>query len=228
MIYKNIFPAVFIYRINRFTAEIEINGAREICHVKNTGRCRELLIEGALVYVQLSDSLMRKTKYDLVAVMKGNRLVNIDSQAPNKVFGEWIKEGNFEKTITLIKPECRYENSRFDFYIEAGERKIFVEVKGVTLEENETALFPDAPTERGVKHVNELCKCMGEGYEAYIFFVIQMENVRRFEPNRRTHKEFADALNRAVKNKVKVRAVNCLVTPNELKIKEYVKVKLIE
>lgn len=226
MKYDNILPAVFIARPNRFIAEIEIDGKREICHVKNTGRCRELLIKGAGIYVQKSDNPLRKTKYDLISVFKGQELINIDSQAPNKVFGEWVHDGKFIKNVSLIKPECKYKNSRFDFYIETEGRKIFAEIKGVTLEENGAVMFPDAPTERGIKHIKELCGCIKEGYEAYIFFVIQMERCSYFTPNRKTHPEFADALTEAGKRGVNIYALNCAVMPDELKINRYVDVSL--
>ena len=164
MTYKNIIPGIFISRPNRFTAEVEIDGNIEICHVKNTGRCKELLIPGAEVYLQKSDNPNRATKYDLIAVRKGERLINMDSNAPNKVFFEYLQSGAYIKNITLIKPEARYGSSRFDFYVEAEGRRIFIEVKGVTLEENGVVMFPDAPTERGVKHLNELMRCASEGY----------------------------------------------------------------
>lgn len=226
MKYDNILPAVFISRPNRFIAEVEIEGNCEISHVKNTGRCRELLTEGAKVYVQRADNPQRKTKYDLISVYKGQELINIDSQAPNKVFGEWVSGGGFIKNISLIKPECKYKNSRFDFYIEADERKIFAEIKGVTLEENGIVMFPDAPTERGVKHIRELCECVETGYEAYIFFIVQMKHCRFFTPNRITHPEFADALIEAEKKGVNIKALNCIVKHDELKIDKYVEVRL--
>ena len=168
MIYENIRSGTFISRPNRFIAVADIGGSQEICHVKNTGRCKELLIPEAKVILQEFDSEARKTRYDLTAVYKGDRIVNIDSQAPNKVFAEWAAK-YFGKG-SVIKAECKYGNSRFDFYIENGERRIFAEIKGVTLEKGGVAMFPDAPTERGLKHVNELCECVKNGYEAYIFF----------------------------------------------------------
>ncbi len=163
MHYKDVKKAIFIARPNRFIARIEIDGQEEICHVKNTGRCRELLVPGAEVFVQEVSSRTRKTKYDLLGVYKGERLVNIDSQAPNQVFHEWILGSDFLPGINVIKPEYKYLNSRFDFYLEAGDRKILVEVKGVTLERDGVVLFPDAPTERGIKHITELCHAVGEG-----------------------------------------------------------------
>ena len=224
MKYANIKPAVFLSRPNRFIAHIEIDGKEEICHVKNTGRCRELLTDKAEIYVQRFDNPNRKTKFDLIAVRKNGNLINMDSQAPNKVFHEWVKEGNFADDITYIKPECKYKNSRFDFYIETVNRKIFAEIKGVTLEENGVVMFPDAPTERGVKHINELIECKKEGFESYIFFIIQMKNCKCFTPNRKTHPEFADALEKAKANGVNIVALNCNVSQNELKICENVKI----
>ena len=226
MKYKNIIKAKFISRPNRFIAYVEIEGQTEIVHVKNTGRCKELLMDGATVYVQKSDNPLRKTKYDLITVEKNKMLINMDSQAPNKVFGEWVKQGNFTPNISLIKPECKYGNSRFDFYIEADERKIFAEIKGVTLEENGVVMFPDAPTERGVKHIRELCECVNNGYEGYIIFIIQMEKCKYFTPNKVTHPEFAEALKFASKCGVNIKALNCTVTSDELKILSEVEVRL--
>lgn len=226
MIYDNILPAVFISRPNRFIAEIEVEGKREICHVKNTGRCKELLTDKAKIYVQKSDDPSRKTKYDLISVYKEQELINMDSQAPNKVFGEWVSDGNFIKNISLLKPECKYKNSRFDFYIETDGRKIFAEIKGVTLEENGIVMFPDAPTERGVKHIKELCQCVDDGYEAYIFFIVQMKNCEFFTPNSKTHQEFADALIEAKRKGVNIKALNCIVKPDELKIDKPIEIRL--
>lgn len=226
MEYKNIKQGKFISRPNRFIAYIEIDGKTEICHVKNTGRCKELLIPDATVFVQEFDTDHRKTKYDLISVYKGERLINMDSQIPNKVFHEWILTGNLFEEIAFIKPECKYKNSRFDFYIETMKRKIFVEVKGVTLEENGVALFPDAPTERGVKHINELCQCMEDGYEAYIVFVIQMKDVFYFTPNIKTHEAFGEALKKAMEQGVHILALDCEVTENSIIAGDFVEVKL--
>lgn len=226
MIYDKILPAVFISRPNRFIAEIEVEGKREISHVKNTGRCKELLTEGERIYVQRSDNPARKTKYDLISVYKEQELINMDSQAPNKIFAEWISAGNFIENISLIKPECKYRNSRFDFYMEAYGRHIFAEIKGVTLEENGIVMFPDAPTQRGVKHLNELCECIEDGYEAYVFFIVQMQHCKFFTPNRRTHPEFADALIEAREKGVNIKALNCIVKPDELKIDRPVEIRL--
>ena len=224
MKYDNILKGKFISRPNRFIAHVEINGNMEICHVKNTGRCKELLIPGVTVFVQESDNPNRKTKFSLIGVIKENRIINMDSQVPNKVVHEWILKGNLFTDVTLIKPETTYNKSRFDFYIETKNKKAFIEVKGVTLEEQGIVRFPDAPTERGVKHVRELCDCIKEDYEAYIIFVIQMKNVIYFEPNIETHKEFAEALKEAKKQGVHIIAVDCNVNENSIDIVDYVKV----
>jgi len=226
MKYSNIKEARFISRPNRFIANIEMDGKIQVCHVKNTGRCKELLVPNATVFVQESDNRHRKTKYDLISVYKGNRLVNVDSQIPNKVFEEWVRAENIFHNISLIKAEATYKNSRFDFYIEADGKKVFVEVKGVTLEIDGVALFPDAPTERGVKHIKELCKCLDDGYEAYLVFIIQMKNVKYFAPNAETHKEFAETLKTAKKKGVNMIAVDCEVTKNSIVAKDYVEVKI--
>lgn len=224
MVYNNIKSGRFISRPNRFIANIEIDGEICVCHVKNTGRCAELLLPGAHVFVQCCDNPNRKTKYDLIAVYKGERLINIDSQAPNKVFGEWIE--SYFKNVTYVKPEAKYKNSRFDFYIEADERKIFAEVKGVTLENDGEVKFPDAPTLRGVKHLNELSDCIFEGFEAYVFFIVQMKDVKYFSPNRKTHPEFAAALEKALENGVNVCCVDCNVSPDSLTVGDFVPVKI--
>lgn len=226
MIYKNIYPGKFISRPNRFIANIEIDGKAEVCHVKNTGRCKELLTAGADVFVEKSGNPDRKTVYDLISVYKNGMLINMDSQAPNKVFYEWARESNFFGDITLIKPEYKYKNSRFDFYIEADDRKIFVEVKGVTLENDGVVSFPDAPTERGVKHLKELVDAKENGFEAYVFFIVQMEKCIYFTPNRLNHPQFADALLDAKNSGVNIIAVNSIVTENELKINEFIQVVL--
>jgi sugar fermentation stimulation protein A len=177
-----------------------------------------LLISGATVYVNRAGNTERKTKYDLIAVEKGERLINMDSQAPNKVFLEYLQAGKYMDGITLIKPEAKYGNSRFDFYVEAGNRKIFVEVKGVTLEEDGVVLFPDAPTERGVKHLKELGECLKEGYEGHVVFVVQMDRVEYFTPNNRTHPAFGATLKEVKKAGVTVVALDCNVTQNSLEI----------
>lgn len=226
MIYENVKSGKFLSRPNRFIAHVEIDGKAEICHVKNTGRCRELLVPGATVFVQELDSVKRSTKYDLISVRKGGRFINMDSQAPNRVFREWLQNTDLFGNITLIRPEYSYQSSRLDFYIEAGGRKILAEIKGVTLEENGIVMFPDAPTERGVKHLEELCGSMGDGYSAYVAFIIQMENVRYFTPNDETHKAFGDALKRARASGVQILALDCHVTENSITAKNFVDVRL--
>ena len=226
MKYNNILRGKFIERPNRFIAHIEINGRVEICHVKNTGRCKELLIPNATVFVQENNDPKRKTKFSLIGVIKEKRMINMDSQVTNKVVHEWILNGNLFTDVTLIKPETKYNNSRFDFYVETKNRKAFIEVKGATLENQGVVKFPDAPTERGVKHVRELCDCIKEGYDAYIIFVIQMNNVLHFEPNVETHKEFAEALKEAQKCGVHILAVDCDVKEDSINIIDYVEVKI--
>ena len=230
MRYERIQKAVFIERPNRFIAYAKLSGKRETVHVKNTGRCAELLRPGAVIYVQESDNPDRKTKWDLIAVEKpvkeGKRLINMDSQIPNKVVQEWIEQGRFISDVTLIKPETTYGNSRFDLYVEAGERKIFIEVKGVTLEEDGVCRFPDAPSERAVKHLEELIQAKKEGYEAYVFFVIQMKDVRYFTPNTDTHPEFAETLKKAQAAGVELLAYDCEVTPESIAAGEPVEVVL--
>ncbi|MBR5584234.1 MAG: DNA/RNA nuclease SfsA, partial [Lachnospiraceae bacterium] len=197
MKYSNIEQARFLERPNRFIAYVETDNGREICHVKNTGRCKELLPPGAVVYVERNDNPARKTKLDLIGVKKGSYLINMDSQAPNAAVKEWLMEGHLFSDQAKIYAEKTYGESRFDFYIEDGSRRAFMEVKGVTLEEDGICRFPDAPTERGIKHIKELVKCMEDGYEAYILFVIQMSPVKYLEPNDVTHKAFGDALREA-------------------------------
>jgi len=227
MNYNNIHKGIFHSRPNRFIAEVEINGMIERCHVKNTGRCKELLVPGATIYINQTDNPNRITKYDLVTVCKGDNLVNIDSQAPNHVFREYLQAGRYIEGITAIKPEAKYGSSRFDFYIETKDRKIFIEVKGVTLEQDDVALFPDAPTQRGIKHLNELAQCIQDGYEAHAVFIIQMKGaLRHFSPNYETHPEFGDALVKAQAAGVEITALDCIVTPNSLTIDCPVPVRL--
>ena len=209
MKYLNIEQARFKERPNRFIAYVETVHGREICHVKNTGRCKELLREDAVVYVQRNDNPARKTKLDLIGVEKEPYLINMDSQAPNAAVKEWLQAGNLFSKNAKIFSEKTYGESRFDFYIEDGERRAFMEVKGVTLEEDGICRFPDAPTERGVKHIKELVRFMEDGYEAYILFVIQMSPVKYLEPNDVTHKAFGDALREASKAGVHVLARDC-------------------
>ena len=231
MKYNRVVPGIFQKRPNRFIAHVCIHGKEEICHVKNTGRCKELLVPGCTVYCAVSDNPNRKTKFDLIAVEKkvesSTLLINMDSQAPNAAVKEWLASGASPfGQIDLLKPECRHGNSRFDFYLECNKRKIFIEVKGVTLEDDGVVLFPDAPTERGVKHVHELIQCHGEGYETYILFVVQMERARYFTPNRKTHPEFADALCEAKQADVELLAYMCTVCPDEMKMDKPLEIKL--
>lgn len=215
MIYRNpILKGNFIERPNRFIAKVDINGTIETVHVKNTGRCRELLVPNAEVYLEHWDIPTRKTKYDLIAVQKVDRLVNMDSQAPNKVAAEYLTK--LFPDFTTLKPEVTHNNSRFDFYMERPNEKWFIEVKGVTLEENGIARFPDAPTERGVKHIEELINCLDEGYRAMILFIIKMKGVNYLEPNDHTHPAFGEALRRAKRAGVSVHAVDCIVTQDSL------------
>lgn len=225
MIYNNIIPGIFIARPNRFIAHIEIEGSVEICHVKNTGRCAELLIPGARVFVQRADNPNRKTKFDLISVYKGDKLINMDSQVPNKVFAQWIQSSGYFQNIRCIKAESKYKNSRFDFYIEADSHRHFVEVKGVTLEDNGICLFPDAPTARGIKHLEELCDSMSNGYLAMIVFIIQMDGVSYFTPNEKTHPQFKAALSKAINCGVTAIALDCIVTENSITPKDFVDIK---
>lgn len=218
MKYERIEVGTFLERPNRFLAYVEIAGQKQVVHVKNTGRCAELLKPRATVYVQKADNPKRKTQWDLIGVKKGKRMINMDSQIPNKVVEEWIREGNLFPDATLIRPETTYGTSRFDLYVEAGERKIFIEVKGVTLETDGVVKFPDAPTERGVKHLKELCCAVKDGYEAYVFFVIQMKGVKYFTPNMETHAAFGDALRHAKEQGVRILAYDCNVTKDSIEI----------
>lgn len=226
MIYENILPAIFVDRPNRFIAHVELNGRLEVCHVKNTGRCRELLIPGCRVYVQHQPSPTRKTAYDLIAVEKGERLLNMDANAPNRIFGEYVRAGRFLRGWSVIRPETTHGDSRFDFYLESPGHRLFAEVKGVTLEDDGVMRFPDAPTERGVKHLEGLARCVQEGYEAWAVFVIQTENVRWMEPNRRTHPAFADAMRQAAQAGVHLLALDCHTEPDRLEIRRPVEIRL--
>ena len=226
MTYPNSIPARFLSRPNRFVAQVELDGVETTVHVKNTGRCRELLVPGARVWLVKSDNPSRKTAYDLVSVEKGDRLINMDSQAPNAVFGEWAQAGCFVPGLTLLKPEYKHGDSRFDFYWEAGDRKGFVEVKGVTLEQDGAVYFPDAPTQRGIKHLHGLTTCLDEGHEAAVCFVIQMEQAYFFSPNDETHPAFGEALRQAHAAGVRVLALSCSVTPDSLSISAPVPVRL--
>lgn len=217
MKYENIVNGIFIDRPNRFIAHVETGGAVETVHVKNTGRCRELLIPGAQVRLETSDNPARKTKYDLVAVYKnGLGWVNIDSQAPNKVAAEWLAKQGFD----LMKPEYTYGKSRIDFYMEKGGQKYLMEVKGCTLEVDGIGYFPDAPTERGVKHLRELIKAREDGYECAVAFVVQMEHIVEVRPNVGTQPEFGTAWEEAQAAGVKIVFLLCDVGENSLEIIE--------
>ncbi len=216
MEYRHTQTGVFLTRLNRFVALAEANGETVACHVKNTGRCKELLVPGAKVVLQSSFAQGRKTPYTLLAVYKGGRIVNIDSQIPNRVFAEWVEKGNLFPSETKLRPEWKYGDSRFDFLADGGGRKALIEVKGVTLEENGVALFPDAPTERGVKHLHSLANAVAEGFDAYAVFVVQMKGVTIFAPNEKMHPAFAEALRKAHAAGVNILALDCVVTENSI------------
>lgn len=225
--YENVKQAVFLSRPNRFIANIIVDGREEVCHVKNTSRCKELLYPGAEIYVQEFDSKSRKTKYDLISVAKKDYIVNIDSQMPNKVFAQWLDKTKYFGETVIVKPECVYGKSRFDFYIETEDfRKIFVEIKGVTLEHDGVCAFPDAPTDRGVKHLNELINCIQNGFEAYVFFVVQLQKANLFVPNIKTHALFADTLKMASDAGVVVKVVNCKVEHDSIVIDDFIDLNL--
>lgn len=229
--YSKTKKAVFVERPNRFIAKVLVDGKEETVHVKNTGRCRELLVKGCEIILYESDNISRKTKYDLVAVYKKRDgktplLINMDSQIPNDVAEEWLEKSGLFSSNAKIRREVKYGDSRFDFYIEDGERKAFIEVKGVTLEENGVAMFPDAPTERGIKHINELALAKSQGYDAYILFIIQMKEICEMRPNDKTHKAFADALCEAEKKGVRVLALDCTITENSIEADSFVTVVL--
>lgn len=225
MKYPNIEKAIFLSRPNRFIANIKINKEEVVCHVKNTGRCKELLVPGATIWVEKATTPNRKTPYDLIAVQKGDLLINMDSQVTNKAVEEWLKKGCLKK-YDIVKRETTYGNSRFDFYMESKTEKAFLEVKGVTLEKDGVVSFPDAPTERGLKHVDELIECQKQGYMTYIFFCIQMSPVKYFRPNWATMPEFGEALKRAQAAGVTLLAYDCTVTPDSIAIKDKVKIDL--
>ncbi len=225
MHYPNMTPGIFRSRPNRFIAHVEIEGVEEVVHVKNTGRCRELLPPGAEVWCQKSDNPNRKTKYDLITVRKGDRLINMDSQAPNIAAGEWLKSGGLGQ-VTELKAEYRHGDSRFDFSFLKDGKRYFLEVKGVTLENDGICAFPDAPTERGAKHLRGLTQAAKDGYGAYVLFVIQMADVKCLHPNDLTDPNFGAALREAAANGVQVLAMDCAVTEDTMELRLPVLVKL--
>lgn len=231
MRYNNIQKAVFRLRPNRFVAECELEGRKVIAHVRNTGRCRELLVPGCSVFLENHFNTHRKTQYTLISVEKSGRIINIDSLAPNKTFYEAMVEGKvklpgFDTPITVLKPETCFGDSRFDFYMESNSQKAYAEVKGVTLEENGVVQFPDAPTKRGVKHVFELCRAAKEGYLSFLIFVVQMGDVRYLTPNRRTHPAFGEAMEVALNSGVNLLAYDCCVSSNEIWLDKQVAIVL--
>ena len=231
MRYPNITQATFLRRINRFVADVSIDGSTHTVHVKNTGRCRELLVEGATVYLTRPDSTTRRTEYDLVAVEKERAesaplLINMDSQAPNSTVAEWLPFSGLFSAVATYRREYTVGSSRFDFMIDDGGEICYAEVKGVTLEEDGVAMFPDAPTERGVKHLDELSELARQGFRTYIIFLIQMKGTRVFRPNEATHMRFADALRRAKKAGVHIVAIDSVVTPDSLTADSPVKIEL--
>ena len=225
MRYENMTPGIFQYRPNRFIAHVEIDGAEEVCHVKNTGRCRELLIPGVRVWCQKSSNPNRKTKFDLITVQKGERLINMDSQAPNIAAAEWLRNGGLGE-ITDLKAEVFHGDSRFDFSFIRDGKRCFLEVKGVTLENDGICAFPDAPTDRGVKHLRGLAAAARDGFGAYVLFVIQMPDVKYLHPNDTTDPAFGGALREAAAAGVTILAMDCAVTENEMTIRLPVLVKL--
>ena len=223
MHYANMTPGIFFARPNRFIAHIEIDGQTEVVHVKNTGRCRELLPAGAEVWCQRSDNPSRKTKYDLITVRKGSRLINMDSQAPNIAAKEWLLSGGFGP-VEDLRAETTHGDSRFDFSFSRNGKRCFLEVKGVTLENDGVCAFPDAPTERGAKHLRGLQRCVEEGFGGYVLFVIQMSDVEYLHPNDATDPNFGRALREAAAAGVQVLAVDCTVTEDSMTIGKFVPV----
>lgn len=226
MRYHAVTTGRFLARPNRFIAHVETEEGLQVVHVKNTGRCRELLVPGATVYLERGTNPHRRTAFDLIAVEKGGRLINMDAQAPNKVFAEWAAAGGFQPDVRAVHSEYVYGDSRLDFCLETAHGPHLVEVKGVTLEENGAARFPDAPTERGVKHVRELQRAVESGLDATLFFVVQMEDIHSVAPNDETHPAFGAALREAAAAGVNVCAYDCAVTPDSLLIRRSVPVIL--
>ena len=225
MKYEHMTPGIFLARPNRFIAHVEIDGQTEVVHVKNTGRCRELLVPGCTVYCQRSGNPSRKTKFDLIAVRKGDRLINMDSQAPNKAAGEWLAAGGLGE-LSELRAEVKEGDSRFDFSFVKDGKQCFLEVKGCTLEEEGVCAFPDAPTERGAKHIRGLTELAKAGYGAFILFVIQMADVKYIRPHDETDPEFGRALREAAANGVRVLAMDCAVDVDSMELRLPVLVKL--
>ena len=225
MTYENMVPGIFQARPNRFIAHVQIGGQTEIVHVKNTGRCKELLVPGCAVWCQRSSNPNRKTAFDLIAVQKGDRLINMDSQAPNRAAGEWLSSGGLGE-ISELKAEVKHGDSRYDFSFLKDGKQCFLEVKGCTLEHDGACAFPDAPTERGAKHIRGLTAAARAGYGAFILFVIQMSDVKYIRPHDDTDPEFGKALREASQNGVRVLAMDCAVTPDTMEIRLPVLVKL--
>lgn len=225
MEYADMVAGRFLARPNRFIAHVQIDGQVEICHVKNTGRCRELLQVGAEVWCQKASNPNRKTKYDLITVRKGHRLINMDSQAPNIAAGQWLAEGGLGQ-VEALRPETFHGDSRYDFSFVKDGKTCFLEVKGVTLETDGVCAFPDAPTERGAKHLRGLTQAVQEGFGAYVLFVVQMKDVKYLHPNDSTDPAFGKALREAAEQGVQVLAVDCHITENTMTIGDFVEVKL--
>ncbi|HHV27793.1 DNA/RNA nuclease SfsA [Anaerosalibacter bizertensis] len=226
MKYNNMCEGIFLERPNRFIANVLIDGKKEKVHVKNTGRCKEILIKGTKVYLEKSNNPNRKTKYSLISAYKEDQLINIDSQVPNKVVFDAIKSNRIKEleNIKVLKREVTFGNSRFDLYFEKDKESGFIEVKGVTLENNGLSLFPDAPTERGTKHIKEMIKVVESGLKGYIFFLIQMENIKYFTPNTSMDEKFSNALIEANKKGVNILAYNSIVKEDSIKINEKIEV----
>lgn len=227
----NIYECIFVKRLNRFVATVILDGDEIDVHVKNTGRCKELLIPGSKGYLLKSDNSKRKYQYDLISIYKGNDLVNFDSQVPNAVVADYIMSGKLFSNVTKVQREVKFNNSRFDVYVERLNEdeeleKIFVEVKGVTLYDGEYASFPDAPTERGTKHIGELVDAIEEGYKSYIFFLVQTEGITEFKPNEEIDPKFASALRKANKAGVEIFCYNSIITKDDIKIKDKVRVNV--
>lgn len=226
MEYAQTCRGIFLARPNRFLARVLVDGKEQPCHVRNTGRCKELLVPGAKVIICHEEKPGRKTSYSLLSVYKGERLINMDSQAPNRAVREWLEQGGFWTQPCHVRPEAKWGDSRFDFLLEKGNEKCYLEVKGVTLEQDNLVCFPDAPTARGMKHLRELARCVENGMRAAVLFVIQMNKVERFSPNWKTDPDFAKALQDAAAAGVQVLAYDCLVTENSMALADPVPVDL--